>query len=105
MFFDPDEPDGRALYIACNQRGILKIVGIPRPADRGRVDSQPMSITYHAPTRVLPTGFPRQMEGPVAGDGPDPDGPGKEPTALPTAVVEPARDPTGFPTSTNLNNP
>jgi hypothetical protein len=105
MFFDPDEPDGRALYIACNQRGILKILGIPTPADRSRLDAQPLSITFHAPSRALPTGFPRQMEGPLPGDGPEPDGPGKEPAALATTVVEPALTPTRSPTSTQLNKP
>jgi hypothetical protein len=41
-FFDGIGPEGRALYISCNQRGILDIWGIPLPSDRQQLDAAGM---------------------------------------------------------------
>jgi hypothetical protein len=60
MFFDRDEPDGRALYVACSQRGVLKILGIPRPSDQARLDAtnDPLHIMQRPIKSV--TGFGSQ---------------------------------------------
>jgi hypothetical protein len=91
MFFDPDEPDGRALYVACSQRGVLKLLGIPKPSDRYRLDGA-TKITFHVPTYITPgLGFPRQLTGPLIGDRE----PGEEPSG-PTPIPSPS---TSQPTS------
>jgi hypothetical protein len=62
MFFDADEPDGRALYVGCNQRGVLKLLGIPRPSDWQHVDGVGFRVRFDpASQRVVTTGvFPPQ---------------------------------------------
>jgi hypothetical protein len=65
MFFDPDEPDGRALHVGCNPRGALKLLGIPRPHDWRRLDRSGLRVRPDPATlQLVTTGlFPPQPAG------------------------------------------
>jgi hypothetical protein len=62
LFFDPDEPDGRALYVACSQRGILKILGIPRESDQDRLDESSATMHVVRQQTAVPGGLPAQAD-------------------------------------------
>jgi hypothetical protein len=59
LFFDPVEADGRALYVSCSQRGVLKILGIPRPQDEAALDQRRTRITVERHDRPPPYIQPR----------------------------------------------
>ncbi len=62
LFFDGHEDDGRALYVSCSQRGILKILGIPQPSAQPQLDAlpSPLMVAKELSLQRQGSGFPPQ---------------------------------------------